>query len=398
MDRNTLGYLGILFLSCGTAGDLNSTFTTSGLPDQPSTPPSLIDGGSFDSTSTPPPDPTICARKTYTAQQRPIDVMLVLDNSHSMADEILKVQQNIPNFLSKIEALQGRLLVLSSKGRNVLDVRENVPNLFGSSLMGDVPLQFCGPVPPAMENCQDRPGRYYHLDPFPYGVASTNSLSLLLGTYPESYRWPGSIVGPDGGGWGRWLREGSFRFLINVTDDDAQYPRPQDGLETYQVFDRSLTGLPGFLTNGVRQYSYNAIFGKVPLGGATYGPSGGCRSTEGPFNFAMSPGLQHERLATLTGGNAESICRTDWSPIFEGLADKALEQVPCRYDLQGLDPNRLVLKAPTVLPRVAVKDDCGDGWWFDDTSVTLCDRTCDDVRNQGASVLFEVPCPGETLK
>ena len=372
--------------------------------------------GSFD------PDGNTCAWVTKEPERAGVDIIFVIDNSHSMGDEIQKTLDNINAFSDAIanSGLDYQVIMVSAKGTNLTDVTEDVPNLKGSGLTGDMPLEVCVPPPLGVgsggaDPCGDNDPFFHHLDHFPFGIASHNGMWLAIGTYNLNYTWPDDS-GPVGGGWAKWARYKATKYFIMITDDDAESPTPSEGdpsivgnaTEPYEIFDRLILhddrfGPPGtFGDETNRKYVYSAICGWTFPGGETMDPQdgGGCRTayTDPDYNFAMSPGEQHQKLAQLTGGIVESICRSDWSAVLNKLSDKVIETLGCEFELpepevgEVLDPNKIVVQHtpaggdPEHLTRVTDASKCDqytDAWYYDDntnpTKVILCPDKCAEI-------------------
>ncbi|MCU0691036.1 MAG: hypothetical protein MUF54_06515 [Polyangiaceae bacterium] len=369
-----------------------------------------------------------CAWSTKEPERAGVDIVFIIDNSHSMGDEIIKVRDNINAFANTIanSGLDYRVVMLSAKGTNLTDKRENVPNLKGSGLEGDVPLEVCVPPPLGVgpggaDPCGHNPERFYHLDHWPFGIQSHNGMWLAIGTYQKNYTWvngSGAEVGPPGGGWQQWSRPAATKFFVMITDDDAEYPtaeqvRPPYSLpagvdEPYEVFDwlvlndTTRFGPPGaFGTESHRKYVYNTICGWTYPGGASTEPSqgGGCRTayTDPEFNAATSPGEQHQKLAKLTGGVVDSICKSDWSSVLGNLANTVVATLGCEYMIPAsgdreIDPDQVIVQytpqggGGKQLTRVTDKSKCGqyaDAWYYDNntapTAVLFCPDACDTI-------------------
>jgi hypothetical protein len=359
-----------------------------------------------------------CAWSTTTPERAGVDIIFIIDNSHSMGDEIVKTMANINTFSNVIAAsgLDYQVIMLTAKGTNLTDMTEDVPNLKGSSITGDMPLEVCVPPPLGMgpngaDPCGDNPPRFHHLDHWPVGIASHNGMWLGASMYQTGYTWVDD-AGPDGGGWAKWARFNATKYFVMITDDDAYYPDPTFGdpsivgnaTEPYDIVDRLLLhdtrfGPPGmFGDEQKRKYVYNAICGWVFPGGFAMDPDdgGGCRTdyNDPEYNFAMSPGEQHQKLAQLTGGIVDSICRSDWSSVLDNLADEVISTLGCEYafpesDGGVINPNMVLVQhtpqggSPEALTRVTDLSKCSqftDGWYYDDndapTKVILCPDAC----------------------
>lgn len=368
------------------------------------------------------PDGNTCAWETREPERAGVDIVFVIDNSHSMNDEIQKTLDNINAFATAIanSGLDYQVIMVSAKGTNLTDFSEDVPNLKGSGLTGDMPVEVCVPAPLGVgpggnDPCGDNAPYFHHLDHFPYGVASHNGMWLAIGNYNEFYSWEGNIPGPDGGGWSKWARYTATKYFIVITDDDAEVPTPDMGdpsivgaaTQPWEVFDRLILhderfGPPGMFGDETnRKYVYNTICGWTFPGGLSTDPQdgGGCRTdyTDPDYNFAMSPGQQHQQLAALTGGIVESICRSDWSAVLAKLSDKVISTIGCEFMLPTpeagvLDPNEIIVQytpnggAPEPLTHVTDVSKCGqydNAWYYDDntspTKVILCPDACQEI-------------------
>ncbi len=367
------------------------------------------------------PDSETCAWTTKQPERAGVDIIFGIDNSHSMGDEIQKTLANINAFSNSIanSGLDYQVIMISAKGTNLTDVSEDVPNLKGSGLTGDMPLEVCVPPPLGLgsggaDPCGDNPPHFHHLDHWPFGVASHNGMWLVLANFNKNYTWEDDS-GPAGGGWAKWARFKATKYFIMITDDDATSPTPAQGdaaiignaTEPWEIFDRLILhdtryGPPGmFGTETNRKYVYNTVCGWTYPGGESMSPQegGGCRTaaTDPNPNFAMSPGLQHQKLAQLTGGVVESICRSDWSAVLDQLSDNLIATLGCEFELPEpdvgtVDANKILVQYtppgadPVALTRVTDASKCDqyqDAWYYDDntnpTRVILCPDICADI-------------------
>ena len=425
-----MGGAGVLFSACGSDTPEESTFDGNGGSSASagsggsSAAGGQLDGGtdsfidpdsgdsSFD------PDSDTCAWDTKEPKRAGIDIIFAIDNSHSMGDEIQKTLSNINAFADAIatSGLDYQVIMVSAKGTNLTDMSEAVPNLKGSGLTGDMPLEVCVPPPLGVgangaDPCGDNDPIFHHLDHWPFGIASNNGMWLAGATYNEYYTWPND-AGPPGGGWAQWARYDAMKYFVVVTDDDAEVPTPDMGdpsvvgtaTEPYEVMDRLLLhddrfGPPGMFGDETnRKYVYNTVCGWTYPGGESTDPEdgGGCRTayTDPDYNQAMNPGEQHQKLAQLTGGIVESICRDDWTAVLGKISDEIIETLGCEFglpepDTGTLNPNEVLVRYtpagedPTDLTRVTDASKCADyenAWYYDDNDepakIILCPDAC----------------------
>jgi len=338
-----------------------------------------------------------------------------------MVDGVRNTISNINAFSNKLEksGLDYQVIMLSAKGTNLTDTREDVEDLKGSGLVGDMPIDVCVPPPLGVgpggtEPCGDNAPRFHHLDNYPFGVTSRNGMWLAIGMYNRYYTWADDS-GPEGGGWAKWARFDAIKHFIVITDDDARVPGVEQGdasiignaTEPWDVFDRLILGdhrfgPPGmFGSEDERKYVYNTVCGWAYPGGdsASANDGGGCIGSASESNpiHATSPGTQHQKLAVLTGGVVESVCRSDWSFVFDRLADKAINAIGCEIGIPSqkdnpVDSDKVLVRFTDAagssqdLPRVSSKSECDQatmGWYYDSKdspkTIVLCPNACDAV-------------------
>ncbi len=170
-----------------------------------------------------------------------------------------------------------------------------------------------------------------------------------------------------------FLREGAVRHFVVVTDDNSQEMSADEFAATVGGFTD-----PGF-PDGFTFHSIVA-FGTIPYIGCITG--------------ARVGGVYLD-LSARTGGVVQSICQTDWGPIFDALeaAIAVVTELPCVYDIppppegEELEPDmvNVVYTAGdgtvTTIPMVPDAGSCGAmGWHYDNpdfpTQIIVCPDTC----------------------
>ncbi len=305
-------------------------------------------------------DAAACASESVTAEEAtaPVDIIWVVDSSGSMDDEAAAVQNALNDFSSYIasQSIDYHVILIGDPGAM------SVPPPLGG-----------GP-------------RFLQVN---QSVASHNALELAVTTYPQ---------------YQSFLRPDAKRHFVIVTDDESDWSASQ--------FNNGLAGLssPGF-PDGYTMHSIcsesTVIFTPPPPLPPINGPCSGGLGLGG----AAGVGQTYIDITNNTGGVWKSICTSDWTPIFQAVAQAVTTgaQLPCSYNLpdppagQTLDPNKVnvVFTPPggsaTTVPRVSSAADCssGNGWYYDDpndpTLITVCQNTCDGF-DVGGEVNIEIGC------
>lgn len=322
-----------------------------------------------------------CGDDRYTArvEEKPVDIIFVIDNSGSMDDEIVGVENNInDNFATIIEAsgIDYRVIMISRHGRassNDICVAEP---LSGTS---------CSPIP---DNPVNGP-RFFHYD---YRISSRDSLQRVLWTWDEP-----DVHGTAPDGWRGWLREDAFKVFVEITDDGSTAELP-GGLEpTAENFENALFNLEPshFGTPGRRNYRFHSIVGIADNSPASdpWQPQQPVVNDECPD--AVRPGIEYQRLSIATGGLRYPVCQwQSYDPVFQEIAQGIIDEarIGCELALPevpedlAVDPNAIVLQyvdPPDSLPRQITRsnvDNCGDSnFYVENDTIKLCPLLCQEV-------------------
>lgn len=167
-------------MACGSA--TQTTSTASGTEPPPT--------GAFGTTNTP-STPNDCAKVETVAQRAPVDVIVSVDQSGSMSDDIENIKHNI-NRLSE---------VLESTG---LDYRVVMIGAVGTGA-----YKVCVPPPLGGPGCQSNGTKFRAVDAH---IESTDTLDIILNTLEVT-------TGPTA--WKDFLRPGALKAFVPITDDNA---------------------------------------------------------------------------------------------------------------------------------------------------------------------------------
>ncbi|MCC6552649.1 MAG: hypothetical protein IT372_06440 [Polyangiaceae bacterium] len=408
-----LGLSAVAAVAAGCSGDEN-TGTGAGGPGGTGTGASggtgsgggLGFGGGEDDGGLTPDSACAAQEAEATLTKRPVDVIIVIDNSGSMTSEIVAVQDNINvNFASIIEAsgIDYRVIMIADHG-----------SASGSqSVCVEMPLSSasCSPIPP--EPGQNPPIFFHYSNE----IASHNSLCRVLDTFaggvPDDYGFA-----PNG--WSEWLRPDSLKVFVEITDDGTtcststlaqnvsldDNDNGADGLTAGAAFDAALLALsPAHFGDAtLRNYVFYSIVGVSENDPATAPWQPGDPMVPGHCSTAVAPGTAYQALSMTTGGLRFPMCQTgSYDAVFQAIADGVisgatvecefpvpdpppgetidLSTVQVEYTPGGGGPKQTFTQVPNAL-------ECGPGKFYIDADVIhLCGEACATVQSDDAAKL-----------
>ncbi|MFT3925061.1 MAG: hypothetical protein QM778_21175 [Myxococcales bacterium] len=297
-------------------------------------------GGDGDSTDNPDIN-TECGEieKTAEVERGPVDIILGMDTSLSMAASICNVSTNLTAFAMGI-----------GEGTHVAAV-------YDMGILGAAAAAACGQADPlgATPLAKDAK-RYLHVAT---ALDSNNGLSVMVDSF-DKYK--------------SFLRDGAPTHIIMLTDDNAELP--------YLMADTFQSAMEAKLGH---KFYYHAIVA----------PDASCPTIGGI-------GTEHVKLAQATGGKVLSICG-NFAELFKDLqsAVVASAPLPCDFEIPPAPEGEAVDieygvrvmfgssgKSKKEFPRATQKADCGDkvGWYANDAKsrIEFCPAACDLVKKGGA--------------
>jgi hypothetical protein len=161
-----------------------------------------------------------------------------------------------------------------------------------------------------------------------------------------------------------------------------------------------------FGTAAKRSYIFHGIISK---------PAGAAAPSSEVCDTAAGTSLEYQKLAMLTGGLMDEVCKTDYSAVLDNIAKGIVAKVGCELaypSAETADPAKLVVRltpagaAARNLTQVTDVSKCAsvaDGWYYDDpakpTKIVMCPTTC-AAANLGSGAKLEalVGCKGEAPK
>ncbi len=319
-------------------------------------------GGPFSqSTSPTEPPKEECATAEAEAKRPPVDVIVSVDQSGSMSDDIANVKANI-NKLSQFLASSGldyRVVMIGTVGTGTYDI--------------------CVPPPLGGPSCASNGKQFRTVN---RNVQSTDTLSIIIETLKAT-------SGPTA--WKDFLRADSIKVFVPISDDNSY-------LAATTFDSQLLASSPLFGTADARRYVF------YPIVGATTFPS----ETKCGTN-AVNNGSAYLDLAKLTKGRWNPICAKDFGPVFQNIGKDIAATVACELPVPEptaggeIDYAKVNVKVspPTGKSEDIVQDaskacDKGaNGWQYNDdrSRILLCGTACEAARaDANTKVTVEFGC------
>jgi hypothetical protein len=320
-----------------------------------------------------------CASFTEMADNKiqPADILIVVDNSGSMDDEVGWVRDNLSG-LNGVNPGFSRQITNSGIDISVVLI-SSYPGQ-GNGICVEPPLGSGGC--PAMDN---NPPDFLHIN---QEVGSSNGLDLALATHPQ---------------WASAWRPSAAKHVIIVTDDDATLPAP--------AFDAAFTALDPSYAG----YKFHGIFAfSDPDFCNPFNTDPCCQGFGGFENVAADEGRVYKELVGQTMGVQGNLCEQNFQPVFDAVATAVIAgaTLACEWDIpplppgESLDPDKVnVLFTPgtatqETIGRVDDPSECAtvtDGWYYDDpanpTKVLVCPQTCARIQGvDGARIDIQFGC------
>ncbi|MBL8924255.1 MAG: hypothetical protein JNJ54_35730 [Myxococcaceae bacterium] len=318
-----------------------------------------------------------CAEVTSMANldKKPVDVILVIDNSGSMTVEIEAVQANVNTNLASIIGSSGldyRIILISRHG----SATASQSVCIGPPLSGN---PTCSPPPATPTNGP----RFFH---YSTEIGSTNSLRRIISTYNA----PG-LEGTGPMGWSGWLRDDAYRTFVEITDDN------ETGITPAQ-FEQQLTALmpAKFGTVQNRNYVFHSIVGVAAKANPAEAYQPNENLVTGQCSTAVNPGTTYQELSRATGGLRFQMCEPNrYDTVFRTVAQGVIAsaQVACDFAIPPLPggftaANRIYVAytpgnggAVQQFTQVANSAACAaNSFYAQNGRVTFCPQTCSFVR------------------
>ncbi|MBI3206197.1 MAG: hypothetical protein HYZ29_31970 [Myxococcales bacterium] len=298
------------------------------------------------------------AKTAVTIARGPADIIWLVDNSCSMAEEMKAIQDNLnPNFAQALglASIDFRIIVVGEHGGY------NTPSSYESSICIEPPLggKPCAGVGQNVAPTNNLP-IFFHYDHD--DVESTDGWCKLLEWFDDPDRYN---LAPKG--WSEWLRADAFKTFVLVSDDGMNCTWPyvgtyppscatngpkcyKDGVQSTSAteapiaakgFDADLLALSPtqFGTAQTRKYMWHSLSGVAPNFGSSssgYLPSDPLVPYSTKCTTAVNSGPGTQALSMLTGGLRFPVCDGAGFPVaFKQLANAVIQSAlpTCEHPL-----------------------------------------------------------------
>jgi hypothetical protein len=303
--------------------------------------------------------------------QEPVDIILVLDNSGSMADELQAVEDNINvNFAAILDAsMVDYRVILISRFRK--DVRAESGES-STSVCISAPLSGLA-VCPSPANPATVPAPIFGERFFQYNekIESTDSFDWIL----QGYNRADMRTGLTQLGWSEWLRPGAKKVFLEVTDDNEDM-----AVDTFLTQLTTLAPQHFGPAPAAATFVFHSICGvgekAVPTDAyLPEEPIEPLRCT-GNGNDVTTSGETYQDLSKRTGGLRFPICQfTGYDVVFQRIAEDVItkRQVACDFDIPPPPAGREL-----DLEKVAVNYTKGDGTGSEQFGQAATPAACQD--------------------
>ncbi|HEY0469963.1 MAG TPA: hypothetical protein VGC79_37510, partial [Polyangiaceae bacterium] len=326
--------------------------------------------------------------------EQPVDIILVLDNSGSMEDELDSVERNINlNFANILQqsGVDYRLILISRQRKAERSASEEA----STSICVSSPLSALATCPASKPVNSERFFQYS------IKIESENSFDRILSTYNAKDTFELTKVG-----WSEWLRPGAKKVFLELTDDNAKL--------SVDTFVQKLTALvpANFGTLSKPEFVFHSIIGieqKSPES-EPYQPHEPIQmaTCSGNGDTVANAGASYQELSRRTGGLRFPICAfSSYDTVFRTIASDVVSgsRLACDFDIptlsagQTLDLSKVAVAyipggttMPSKFGQAQTLADCqADAFYIENNHIFLCPETCRAVEADRAAqveVLF----------
>jgi hypothetical protein len=342
----------------------------------------------------------------------PVDIVIVLDNSGSMHEEMGAVENNINKNFANILSSSGvdyRVILLSRHRHGARTTGETEAN---TSVCVTAPLSGLATCPAELPVFTDR---FYQ-----YGekIESFDALNWVLDAYNKP---PGDDDFEDlaPNGYSPWLRAGAKKVILVLTDDNEGNSGDDNPLTIDQFLQRlSQLSSTHFGTPEAPSFVFHSIIGLLEKSDPTqaYLPTEPVQTAKCTGNGASIPdsGRLYQELSIKTGGLRFPICQfPGYDAVFRRIAEDVTSKTSLRCDFAvPMPPSGTTLELDKVavnhvqpsgnkikFGQAKVPADCqADAFYIENNRVWLCPEACDAVKaDVGADVEVLFTCESQII-
>lgn len=339
--------------------------------------------------------------------RQPVDIILLLDNSGSMEDELEAVEANINvSFASVLNDsnVDYHLILISRHRQEARDESEEA----STSICVTTPLS-------GLVSCDEAEKPVFSNSFFQYStkLESTDSFDVAIDTYEapfDSEREEKFEQAPQG--WSAWLRPQAKKVFLEMTDDNEDMPI-DDFVSSLVTMAPQHFGAdpanPAFV--------FHSIIGlaEKPVPTEAYAPDEPVQPElcDGNDNEVTNAGESYQELSIRTGGLRFPLCQFGaYDVVFQRIADDVVQRAAaCDFPFPP-PPAGLELDLDRVAIRYTPGDgdesdfkqapefaDCqADAFYIANDRLNLCPETCTAVRNDPlASVKALFTCRSQLI-
>jgi hypothetical protein len=386
-----------LTTSSGHGGSASTNVGGSGAGGEPD-----FDAGSNDATLNP---DSACATQSSTATlvKKPVDIIVLVDNSGSMTEEIVGVQKNInTNFATILDGsgLDYRVILIARHGK-ATGAGAAAQSICIEAPLSGIPAGGCVNPPAKPVN---NPSKFYH---YSTEVASLDSWCKIMSTFtaPDEF-----MLAPNG--WSEWLRPDAYKVFIEITDDHASCGPYLDkntvagGPAAAALFDKDLLALSPlhFADGAARNYRFYSIvamaYNTPPT--APYLPADPVITGKCPT--ASNAGTGYQALSVLTDSLRFPLCdTTSYDVVFQAIAQGVISgtKISCDFPIPEAPGGEKIDLASVVVQYtpsgmgnatnfVQVPDEASckpNGFYLSKDTIHLCSDTCAVVQGDDKAAI-----------
>jgi hypothetical protein len=319
--------------------------------------------------------------------KEPVDIIIILDNSGSMHEEMGAAEANINVNFAQIldtQSVDYRVILLSRHRDGTRTTGETEEN---TSICVAMPLSGLATCPGPDPVFSDRFFQYN------LKVESDDSWDKTLLWYNTPDDDGDDALAPNG--WGAWLRAGAKKVFIEMTDDTEDM--------TAAAFTEALTALSAehFGTAEDPTFTFHSIIGIKEKANPTeaYLPTEPFEAAVCTGNGAdiVNSGTVYQELSIATGGLRFPLCQfPGYDAVFQRIAEDVVvtSEIACDFDIPAPPAGSTLnlmnvavsykpgdMSAPVEFGQAATSAECQENaFYIENNRIYLCEEACSALQ------------------